>query len=116
MKNCVLNQDILHASLQVFLQQLTEYEFTAGNAVAVGNEQGTILELYNGFADLENAVPISEQTIYRMFSLTKPITALSTMQLLEKGRISLDDPVSKYLSEYDNVRVWHDGRAKKRRM
>jgi serine beta-lactamase-like protein LACTB, mitochondrial len=49
-----------------------------------------------GFADLENNVPASEHTLYRMGSVSKPITAVGAMELVERGKIDLDAPVQKY--------------------
>jgi serine beta-lactamase-like protein LACTB, mitochondrial len=49
-----------------------------------------------GLADLENNVPASEHTLYRMGSISKPITAVGAMELVERGKIDLDAPVQKY--------------------
>lgn len=115
MKHGAFDFDTLHANLRQFLRQTTEHGVAAGNAVAVGNAQGTMLELYNGSADIERGRPIDEESIYRLFSMTKPITALAAMQLLEQGKIALDDPVCKYISEYAEMTLWKDGRVKRAR-
>ena len=49
-----------------------------------------------GFADLENNVPASEQTLYRLGSISKPITAVGAMELWERGKLDLDAPIQKY--------------------
>ncbi|HTW31276.1 MAG TPA: serine hydrolase domain-containing protein, partial [Candidatus Sulfotelmatobacter sp.] len=49
-----------------------------------------------GFADLENQVPASEHTLYRLGSISKPLTAVGAMELWERGKIDLDAPVQKY--------------------
>jgi CubicO group peptidase (beta-lactamase class C family) len=49
-----------------------------------------------GMADLENSVPAKSTTIYRLGSISKPITAAAVMQLVERGKIELDAPVQKY--------------------
>jgi len=49
--------------------------------------------------------PMSEETIFRIFSMTKPIVSVAAMTLVEDGRLSVDDPVSKYLPEYANIAV-----------
>jgi serine beta-lactamase-like protein LACTB, mitochondrial len=49
-----------------------------------------------GFADLENNAPASEHTLFRLASISKPLTATAAMQLWEKGRLDLDAPVQKY--------------------
>jgi serine beta-lactamase-like protein LACTB, mitochondrial len=49
-----------------------------------------------GYADLENNAPASEHTLYRLGSISKPLTAAGTMELVERGKIDLDAPVQKY--------------------
>lgn len=49
-----------------------------------------------GFADLENSVPASDATVYRLGSISKSITAVAALQLAERGRLDLDAPVQKY--------------------
>jgi serine beta-lactamase-like protein LACTB len=50
-----------------------------------------------GQADVENAVPATADSVYRIASISKPIAATAIMQLVERGAVSLDDPVRKYL-------------------
>ena len=49
-----------------------------------------------GFADLENKVPASEHTLFRLASISKPLSAVGAMQLVEHGQLDLDAPVQKY--------------------
>ena len=57
--------------------------------------------------------PTSEETIFRIFSMTKPIVTVTAMTLVEEGKLSVDDPVSKYLPEYANLTVMQpDGSTK----
>ncbi len=53
-----------------------------------------------GLADVENAVPAASETMYRLASLSKPMTATAAMQLVEKGRIDLDAPVRRYVPSF----------------
>lgn len=59
-----------------------------------------------GMADRENNVPMSRNTITRIFSMTKPVTGVALMQLHEKGLFQLDDPLSKYAPEFADVQVF----------
>ncbi|WP_293900418.1 serine hydrolase domain-containing protein [Phenylobacterium sp.] len=52
------------------------------------------------------ATPVSDETIFRVFSMTKPVVTVTAMTLVEQGKLDLDAPVSKYLPEYANLRVW----------
>jgi CubicO group peptidase (beta-lactamase class C family) len=52
-----------------------------------------------------DADPVTPETIFRVYSMTKPIVSVATMQLVEDGRIGLDDPISKYIPEFANPKV-----------
>ncbi len=53
-----------------------------------------------GMADLENSVPARATTVYRLASITKPITAVAVMQLVERGKLDLDAPIQKYVPSF----------------
>jgi CubicO group peptidase (beta-lactamase class C family) len=53
-----------------------------------------------GEADLENSVPATEETVYRLASVSKPITAVAALQLAEQGKLDLDAPVQKYVPSF----------------
>ncbi|OYW25300.1 MAG: hypothetical protein B7Z44_19255, partial [Caulobacter sp. 12-67-6] len=52
-----------------------------------------------------DADPVTPETIFRIYSMSKPIVSVATMQLVEAGKISLDDPISKYIPEFANPKV-----------
>ena len=58
-----------------------------------------------GYQDIENAVPITEDTIFRIFSMTKPVTGVALMMLHEEGKFSLDDAVSRHIPQLANLEV-----------
>jgi CubicO group peptidase (beta-lactamase class C family) len=58
-----------------------------------------------GVRDVDTNIPMSADTIFRIFSMTKPITATLTMMLVDQGRIKLDDPLSKYIPSFADVKV-----------
>jgi len=58
-----------------------------------------------GMADREAAKPMRKDTIVRLYSMTKAVTAVAVMILYEEGRFSLSDPVSKYLPEFSDMKV-----------
>jgi len=59
-----------------------------------------------GFADGEGQRPMKRDTIAQIYSMTKPITGVSLMQLWEQGKFQLDDPLSKYLPEFESMQVY----------
>jgi CubicO group peptidase (beta-lactamase class C family) len=69
----------------------------------------------SGWADVEKLVPISTNTLFAIFSMTKTLTGAAVMCAIDEGRMALDDKVSKYLPEYADVRM-RDGSAPKREL
>ncbi|MEZ5354418.1 MAG: serine hydrolase domain-containing protein [Bryobacteraceae bacterium] len=59
----------------------------------------------HGVSDLASRTPMKHDHIFRLASMTKPVTSLAVMMLLEEGRFLLDDPISKFLPEYRDVKV-----------
>ncbi len=58
-----------------------------------------------GYKNLDTKENIQDNTLYRIWSMTKPIVAIATMQLVEKNLIQLDDPINYYLPEFTNLKV-----------
>ncbi len=50
--------------------------------------------------------PVSDETIFRIFSMTKPMVAVTAMTLVQEGKLDLDAPVSKYLPSFANIKIW----------
>ncbi len=62
-----------------------------------------------GLMDRERGRPMRPDTIFRIYSMTKPITAVALMQLYEQGHFQLDDPVHKFIPEWRDLRVFQSG-------
>jgi CubicO group peptidase (beta-lactamase class C family) len=62
-----------------------------------------------GHADVASRTPLGPDTIVRIYSMSKPVTSVALMLLHEEGRFQLDDPVSRFLPSWANLRVWRDG-------
>src|ERR1700730_10022504 len=62
-------------------------------------------------ADAERRTPVKDDTIFRIYSMTKPITSVAFMMLFEEGRVALDEPVHKYIPEWKNLGVFVAGTA-----
>lgn len=76
----------------------------AGLAVGILRDGRVQMVRGYGFSDLENEVPVDERTVFRIGSVTKQFTAASILLLAERGKLSVDDPLSKYLPEFDRSR------------
>ncbi|MEH6386595.1 serine hydrolase domain-containing protein [Pseudomonas profundi] len=77
----------------------------AGIATLVYQDGKVIHRKQHGYQDVENKVPLSEDTLYKIFSLTKPVTGTAMLMLYEEGKFQLDDPVEKYLPELKGLKV-----------
>ncbi|MBX9649854.1 MAG: beta-lactamase family protein [Xanthobacteraceae bacterium] len=62
-----------------------------------------------GFADVERKVPVKDDTIFRIYSMTKALTSVAFMMLVEEGKVALDEPVHKYIPEWKNLGVFVAG-------
>ncbi len=62
-----------------------------------------------GHRDVATGAPIEPDTVFRIYSMTKPITSVALMTLYEQGLFQLDDPASRFLPELAGLRVWEDG-------
>lgn len=71
-----------------------------GLSVAVADDFSIVFSEGFGMADLEHSVPATRETIYRLASISKPITAVAALQLMERGRLDLDAPVRKYVPDF----------------
>ncbi len=93
------------AAATALLQQHVDAGRSAG-AVAMLARDGKLAYVATvGVQDLETRAPMTERTLFRIYSMTKPVTAVAVMMLLEQGAFALDDPISKYLPEFASVTV-----------
>lgn len=69
-------------------------------------QKGEIVsDYYAGVRGLEQGIPIEPDTIYRIYSMSKPVTGVAMMMLWEEGKFELDDPVTKYVPEFETLQV-----------
>jgi len=90
----------LTALLQQFVQN-----GPAGCGCAIAKDGKVLYEGYFGYADLEEKRPMAEDTVHRLFSLTKVIICTAGMMLYERGKFLLDDPIYEYFPEYRDLQV-----------
>jgi CubicO group peptidase (beta-lactamase class C family) len=62
-----------------------------------------------GSRDLEAGLPVTDDTVWRIYSMTKPITSVAAMLLYEEGKLALTDPVSAFIPSFGDVRVYAGG-------
>jgi CubicO group peptidase (beta-lactamase class C family) len=82
--------------------------------LAVVSRHGKIVHVGSGgHRDVEAGLPVEPDTLWRIFSMTKPITSVAAMILAEEGLLELDDPISQWLPEFASPRVYVKGSALK---
>ena len=85
----------------------------AGFDFALTRHGDLVHRVIHGQHDIEAALPVTDDTIWRLFSMTKPITAVTALRLWERGEFLLNDPVAKYLPSFGNLHVWRGGTSLK---
>ena len=86
-------------------QQYVDQGIFAGFSLEIARNGNVIFQQQIGFTDLESELPIQADTLFRIYSMTKPITATAIMILHEEGKFQLSDPISKYISAFDKMSV-----------
>ncbi|MEW6184748.1 MAG: serine hydrolase domain-containing protein [Thermodesulfobacteriota bacterium] len=98
------------ARLDQWLEKQISNERLAGCSLLFGRRGQAVYFKAIGKAELEPEKPFKEDTIVRIFSMTKPITTVAAMMLYEENHFQLDDPLSQYIPAFRNMRVWQGQR------
>ncbi|MFN3312777.1 MAG: serine hydrolase domain-containing protein [Hyphomonas sp.] len=106
-----LNADRLAAMPAFFKENYIDTGKLPCMALLVSRGGEIAHESYTGATEIGGREPIGPDTIFRMYSMTKPITTLAAMMLVEECKLRLDHPVSRYIPEYKNAMVWDGGTA-----
>jgi CubicO group peptidase (beta-lactamase class C family) len=99
--------EVLHATSKRFV---TEAKHAGLITLLARNGKIVDFQTY-GYRDLERQLPMERDTICRAYSMSKLITCVATLMLVEEGRFNLDDPVARYLPELQDMKVWTGGTA-----
>jgi len=93
------------AALSTFLKDATDRGDVPGVVVAVVNKDGVLYNEAFGQSSTLKKSPMTKDTIFNMASMTKPVTSVAIMMLVDDGKLKLDDEVAKYLPKYKNPLV-----------
>ena len=102
-----LSSDTLELASQK-MQEYIDNGKLAGIATLVMKDGKIIHRERFGFANIEEQKPVEENSIFRIFSMTKPITAVALMTLYDEGKFELDDKLSRHIPEFTDVMVYND--------
>jgi len=87
------------------LRQAVADQAIAGVVAMATDREGAFYRGAFGVADAETARPMTPDALFRIASMTKPITSVAALQLIEAGRLRLDDPVERYLPAFSGIQV-----------
>ncbi len=107
LENLGIYKDSLN-KMNNYFHSLVDKDSLAGIQTAV-MKNGELIHFDSyGYADIENREKIDEKSIFRIFSMTKPIVSVALMQLYEEGKFNLSDPVHKFIPEFRMMNKYED--------
>lgn len=87
------------------LQWMMEKRELPGVSLSVYQGTEKLYENYFGYQDMERTIPLTPDAMFRVYSMTKPISAVCGLIMYERGAFLMDDPVSEYLPEYKHLKL-----------
>ena len=97
------------AKIQPAMQALVDSGKFAGVLTLIARKGKIVHFETAGLRDRESDKPMTEDTLFRIYSMTKPVTSVAIMMLYEEGKLKLDDPVSKFIPEFAETKVYTGG-------
>src|SRR5579872_7174263 len=98
-------QNSTNTALDASLRGAVERKDVPGVVALVTNRERVLYQGTFGVADVASSRPLTQDALFRIASMTKPVTSVALMQLVEQGKIGLDDPGEKYLPELAGLKV-----------
>jgi len=105
-----LNQTLLRKNIEETQNYDFENKKVFGSAYYVSQEGEFELEVVRGVMSLQGNEPVSRNTLFRLASMTKPVTAFAALLLEDRKLLSISDPVEKYLPEFGKIKIITDDR------
>ena len=98
-------------SIPRFFQSYLDREKFAGLSILVARDGKVAQMSHQGTMGFERDEAVDDASIFRIYSMTKPITSVALMQLYEQGRVMLSDPITKFIPAFKDVQVFDGGSA-----
>ena len=102
-----LNYFALREAYRAHNEKRVNERYCMGSICGVWDKNGELWCDSVGFADLAKTRRIDRTTVFRLASMTKPVTAVAFLQMVEQGKITLDTPIAAFLPAFENMRVAH---------
>lgn len=94
------------AYLKSYFEGMLEDEETGGFQILISRRGKVVMYENLGLANVEENIPVTDETLFRIYSMTKPVMGVAMMMLYEEGQYSLADPLSKHIPEFAELRVY----------
>ena len=104
----LLNDLLLSKNIQVIANYDIEHKKVFGSGYVVYQENNLLFEKCYGTVSIESDMRVTKDTLFRLASMTKPITAIATLILMDRGLLSLDDGLDEYLPQFENIHIIDD--------
>ena len=95
--------------LKNYMDRLVSEYNVPGVDCIVYKEHEQVFRYFNGKSDIENNKPMQGNELYIIFSVTKMLTCTCALQLFEQGKFLMSDPISKYLPEFEKMKISVEG-------
>jgi CubicO group peptidase (beta-lactamase class C family) len=92
--------------LKSYFEGLLDDEETGGFQILVSRHGKVVMYENLGLANVEENIPVTDESLFRIYSMTKPVMGVAMMMLYEEGQYSLADPLSKHIPEFAELRVY----------
>lgn len=100
-----LDKNSLYKNVVSSIESDIKYGNISGAAVLVAQNGEVLLNEYLGYSDSFNQIPLKENALFRLASMTKPVTAIAALIGVQNGWFSLDDKISKHFPEFENMYI-----------
>lgn len=98
-------------AVPAYFQSYLQREKFAGLSISVARQGKMALVSHQGRSAFDGGFDVDDSAIFRIYSMTKPITSVAIMQLYERGRLMLTDPITKFIPAFKDVQVFDKGTA-----
>ncbi len=92
--------------LKSYFEGMLEDEESGGFQILISRRGKVVMYENLGLANVEKNIPVTDETLFRIYSMTKPVMGVAMMMLYEEGQYSLADPLSKHIPEFAELRVY----------
>lgn len=87
------------------IRSALDEKFIVGASMVVRKNGVEVVHTNQGYADAERQIPVSDDTLFRLASMSKPVTAVAALQLIEQGKLGLDDRLGRWIPEFGNMKA-----------